>query len=596
MEQIIYVVSVILLFLAATLIKIKDEKINFISHLGISIVVFLCYNSFVCLILTIICIPTNLIALSIINFIISLILFVIIKKQNCIQKYTINYKDVIATILILMIAITTSVLNFGKDLNIKYLATDASMHYKAAKEFSENDKLLYKVNEDIGISKEFMTGAYTNTGILFKIFNPIVGEMNLYKVFICFDILLYFLTGLMLYIAISKLIKTKFTYILSLLFIILYLIGYPLNSLIFGFTYFQLGILIVETIVVFFQEEKNEKISKNKKILGAIILFLLNFGVFFSYLLLVPIIYATEGIYFLIKEYKNNKKYFTKKSILTILFTLVIPFIIGIFYFALPHLFARQSEFFLQIEGYIYRNYWSNFILLLPIAVLCFKKKNNEIQFLEILFITLFLFMIAMFIGIWKFQLSSYYYCKNNFLLWFILWYGMLYSFNIYADKKIFKTFIIIYSILYMFFTGLLIYIGTPISKKVWDKETILNSFDIYGINKTIIKTVDVDYTYDELELVKYVYNDIDLKENKILILANARQECWFDGFFTYKNREDLQKLVSKEEIQNWNDNEKYKYAIIFKRSYIYDHYKDLFEEKNVLFQNESGIVFENNV
>ena len=45
--------------------------------------------------------------------------------------------------------------------------------------------------ENIDTANAMMPGAYSNIGILFKVFAPFIGEMNLYNVFIGFDIFVY---------------------------------------------------------------------------------------------------------------------------------------------------------------------------------------------------------------------------------------------------------------------------------------------------------------------------------------------------------------------------------------------------------------------
>lgn len=590
MKQIIYILSALILLILFILLKKKEYKVDFIKYIIITIVLFLCYNSAICLLLSSLCIPITLLTLSIINIIISIIILFIIIKEKTIQQYYVKIKNIIAIIFISIIAISIALTNFSSKLNIKYITTDAAVHYKAAKVFYQNDKLLNKI-ENKEIDKQFMTGAYTNTGILFKVFDPLIEEVNLYKLFIIFDIFIYILVGLVSYLLVEKLIKTKLSYILSLLFVTLYIIGYPLNSLIFGYVYLQLGILIIETIVIIFQE-MDEKLNKNFSIY---ILLLLNLELFFSYLIFVPVLYATEGIYLLMIQYKKNKKYFSKENITTILISLIIPFIIGMLYFALPQLFKEEAqELFITIEGYIYRNYWSNFIVLVPISILCLKEKNKDIQFLQILFITLILIMIIMFISIFKFNFSTYYYCKFNFILWFVLWYGILYTTNIYINNKKFKNILLTYAIIYTILALLLINVGTKITKKVWNKETIANAFDIYGINKTVIKTINEDYTQEEMELIKYIYNNIDVKSNKILILGNPRQEYWFDSIFEYKNRKDLQTYIPESDIEKWNANEKYNYMLVLYDSYAYTEYKDKYKERKVLYENASGIIYEN--
>lgn len=591
MEQIVYIISAIILLVLTILLKKSDKELNFIKSLSIIIVCFLCYNSFVCWLFNAIAIPITLVSLAILNYIISIALTVVIIKKKEIQKYKTKIIDILSVVIIGIVTLSMTYLNFGPKLNIKYIMTDAAVHYKAAREFYQNDKLLNKT-ENTESSDQFMTGAYTNTGILFKIFAPIVGEVNLYKIFICFDIFCYFMTGLMLYNVIEKLIKSKMSYVMSIIFVVIFMLGYPLNSFIYGYVYLQLSIVIIATIIAVLQE-MSEKI--NKVILG-IALFLLNYGLFFTYCIFVPVLYLTEGLYFLIKQYKTNKKIFSKENLLTIIITLVIPFILGIIYFAIPHLTSSPDGLFLSIEGYIYRNCWSNFILIVPLALICFKIKNDDTLIYKIMMISLIAIMAILMVAILGLNFSTYYYFKYNFVLWFGLWYGAIYSINTFLEIKDFKIAIIIYTIIYvgtMIFTTC--YKEVPITKETWDyDENITNAFDIYGINKTVINNVAIDLTQEEMQLLQYVYDEIDVHSNRILILGNPRQEYWFDGIFTYRNRQNMESVIPIEDVAKWNDNQEFKYLLVFYRSYAYGQYQDELVEKTVLYENESGIIYVN--
>lgn len=586
MESIVYIISLISLFILYTLLKKKEETENIIKHITINIVLLLCYNCFICWLYNVVKIPINLITLSIFNYILSIVFFIKIYKSKQIQKYSVSGKNIVITLIILGVTITTAIFNFTTNFNIKYLATDASVHYKAAKEFYQNDMLLNNT-ENTQSSKQFMTAAYTNTGIIFKVLVPYINEIDLYKIFIIFDILLYCMQGLLIYIIIEKIIKTKFAYILSVICILLFVIGYPLNSLIFGYTYFSFGLMVIETIILLFQKLNN----KNNKVNVIASLFLLNFTLFSSYLLFVPVMYLAEGLYILKKYKKEKNKLFNKESIFIIFITLIIPFIIGLLYYVL---FKESGSEVLTVEGYIFRNYWSISLILLPISILCFKDKNEDLNFLKLVFLSLMLVMIVAILGVKYLNVSTYYYAKYNFLLWLILWIGVLYTINICFEKKQLRFQMVLYVLVYLTFTGLKIYSGTAVNKESWPQENLSNCFDIYGLNKTIINDIGPDLIPEEIELYRYVYNNIDVKQDRIFILANPRQECWFDGMFLYKNREDIQTRIPQQHIDDWNNNKTFKYALVFYDAYMYNDYKDIFSNDKLIFENETGVIYEN--
>ena len=553
----------------------------------------LCYNMVVCLLFSVIKIPITLQALFVINILIATIQLIFIIKRKQIQKYSFRKMDAVAIIIILLTVLILAYFNFGKELDIKYIMTDASTHFMVAKDFYKSDTLLNYV-EKFNISKGFMIGAYTNTGILFKVFAPFIGETNLYKIFILFDIFTFFLVGISIFNAIEKNIKTKLNFTITILMIMLFMCGYPYNSLIYGYVYLQLGILIITNIINVLQYYVE---NFDKKMLYYLLL-LLNFGLFFSYCIFIPIVYTVEFVYIFYKNYKADKKIITLKNLAVIGIIFIIPIVCGLYYIIIPNIISinnnpEKNKAYIFIEGYIYRNCWSNFILLLPIAVLCTKKKNDD-TFIWILFTSFqIIFMILYFIAIQKFNLSTYYYYKYNFVLWYLLWYGAIYALNT-TEKKINK-FITYYIVIYSIIAFIVTLLGNvEITKELFDNdENITNAFDIYGINKTIAIEIQEDYNKEELELLDYIYYNINLDNSSILLVLKQRQEYWFRAFFNYQNRENLETKLSTRDVEKWN-NGKYKYLLITYNSLFYETYQKDIKPGRVLIQNKYGIIYEN--
>ena len=593
MQSILNILSTIYVLVTFFLIKKSNQKINFLKFFTISIVTLLCYNMVVCLLFSVIKIPITLQALFVINILIATIQLIFIIERKQIQKYSFRKMDAVAIIIILLTVLILAYFNFGKELDIKYIMTDASTHFMVAKDFYKSDTLLNYV-EKFNISKGFMIGAYTNTGILFKVFAPFIGETNLYKIFILFDIFTFFLVGISIFNAIEKNIKTKLNFTITILMIMLFMCGYPYNSLIYGYVYLQLGILIITNIINVLQYYVE---NFDKKMLYYLLL-LLNFGLFFSYCIFIPIVYTVEFVYIFYKNYKADKKIITLKNLAVIGIIFIIPIVCGLYYIIIPNIISinnnpEKNKAYIFIEGYIYRNCWSNFILLLPIAVLCTKKKNDD-TFIWILFTSFqIIFMILYFIAIQKFNLSTYYYYKYNFVLWYLLWYGAAYALN--TTVKMINKFITYYIVIYSIIAFIVTLLGNvEITKELFDNdENITNAFDIYGINKTIAIEIQEDYNKEELELLDYIYYNINLDNSSILLVLKQRQEYWFRAFFNYQNRENLETKLSTRDVEKWN-NGKYKYLLITYNSLFYETYQKHIKPGRVLIQNKYGIIYEN--
>ena len=367
--SIIYITSIIVLYISFLFVKKSDKKLDLISWIVINTVLLLCYNTIICYIYTTINIPINLYTLSIINYILGIAFILKLKKQK--QEYKFNRKDLIIVCIIAFITVLFGYLNFGFPIEIKYVTTDSGVHYNATNNFFQSESLLNKSGS------EMMPGAYSNAGILLKVFSPYMEFVELYKVFICFDIFMFFIASSLMYVALKKIVKSKYETIISTIVTIIYMLGYPLNVLLFGYFYLQLGIIIFSTLVILMEYFKDEIINSKYLIL---MLFLLCLELFFSYYLFVPAVYGALCLYYLMYFYKKNNKLINKEFIIYTLITLVMPCIIGFIYNILPGIQSLtdiKAVNIMGMEGYIYRNIYSNIILFLPFVIVYMTSKKK---------------------------------------------------------------------------------------------------------------------------------------------------------------------------------------------------------------------------
>lgn len=596
--SIIYLISILALLIATILVKKSDKKFDIVKSIAITIVLFLCYQTFISYLYTMIHIPITLLSLTITNVIITAIFMVKIIYKKEIQAYEFDSRDIIFIIILALVIFLVSYFDFGMPFNIKYITTDSAVHYVSTREFHENESLLLTV-DNIETSNAMMPGAYSNIGILFKAFEPLIGEMNLYKVFIGFDILTLFISGLMFFVTLKKYAKNTLTYCIAGVVSIIYLLGYPLNNMLFGYFYLGIGVLVVNAIVAIMQEYKQETDMKIWTIIPSI--FLLCFELFFSYYLFVPPIYAAIFIYYLFYFHKETGKWINKKTIIYSTITLIIPAVMGFCYHVLPGLLSRdqiQVGNVIQVEGYIYRNMFSNILLFIPFAIY-YLVKEKKIQFDIISIVIWILYMCVLYISIFKLNVSTYYFFKTYFVLWqfaiYLFFRGICY---IVEEKKYGKILVTSYISIYIllmlhsFLTS-----NVSITKDTFNRnEKITDVMDIFGINKTVLLRVETDYTVEELELLNYVKeNSLPLKNNNTLILANQRQEYWFWAMLQYRFKDNLNYATTQEHVKLWN-NSGYEYLIYFNRSYYYNSYKNAInlQDSEVIFENNSGAIIKN--
>ena len=147
--KIIYILTIVLMFILKTLLYKKEEKQNFLKNITINIIIFLSYNIFISVILSFLEIPTILEILSIINIIISIAIGYKIHNDRKIQRYYIQKIDIIAVIAMLIIVLVISIKQYGIPLNIKSIVTDSGVHYFASYVFYKTSELLFNENSDM---------------------------------------------------------------------------------------------------------------------------------------------------------------------------------------------------------------------------------------------------------------------------------------------------------------------------------------------------------------------------------------------------------------------------------------------------------------
>lgn len=484
--------------------------------------------------------------------------------------------------MILLIIVTTIIINtnFANLTKIRYISMDSKEHYKAAREFLEITNLFKKPDSNTTTGSEFMPGAYTNVGIIFKILNPYIGTVELYKAYIIFEAFVYLLIGLVFYILLEKFCNKINAKIIAVIFTIIYILGYPLNAWVSGFHYLMLGILYVEATLYIIKQREDINFDYT-----LIIMLLLNFGLILSYSLFCPFVYLAQFIYYIYKYTKHKNKI---KLFLQTLVTLILPGIIGVTYLVLPVI--GKVGGYIALEGWLYKNIWSNIILFIPFTIyyIYINIKNKKVTFDNIMFVLLLIFMGVLFIGTKVGKCSEYYFYKNYYIFWLLVIYsntkGII---ELLKEKK--TTFIVniytsIYIILFVVFTY---YNKTYVS---WERNDSLNNImEIFTFNKTMIEAKKAEFIgREELELLKETENIIKdnwKRENDILLVTDPNEETWIQALTGYKNI-----LYNNKEnaIQNLQE-ENYKYIVTFESKNTYKNIEQYIkkEKMKIIYQNK---------
>lgn len=568
MSTLFYSISIILLFVLFLMIKKTEKKMDIIP---IGITIFLCilaYQVLICCFFSMVTIAINLTNLAIVNMVFCIFLAIGIKQKGM-QSFQITKKDGMVVFLLIIIISMISYKNVGNLENIRYYSTDASIHYIAAKEFYQNEQMLNKT-ENTETSNQMMPIAYVNVGILFKALSPIIGEMNLYKVFLFFDITIFCFSGVLFYFIIKDKIKNKWYLLLAVIITIIYLLGYPLNNLLSGFYYLGIGCLMINSILYMMI------VIEQKIALKRVILFYLNTGLILSYSLFAPVVYLSIFLYDGYRNKKIHKKIINKEFVINTITTLVIPGLIGVFFLLVPNI---ETVKYIAQEGYIYKNLWINIIFFVPFAgyamISMIRSKKTDYTF--VYFLTLIGYMLILYIGTKGKMVSEYYFYKNAYILWSILliyfFYGVATFLEKYQKNKIIPiAYIGIYVVI------LLLTILTH--------RHIFTMFDIYEDNISLINHRE-NITQDDINMLSYIYDNnlLSKTENNVLFIGDFMQEAWIRSIFTYRNRYPLEARNHATYIEKWNRGE-IDYLVCFENSVTYSALKDIcqVEESKILF------------
>lgn len=603
--NIIYLISIIVLFIILLLIKKTDKKENFLFWFFLSAVIISCYNIFECYILSLIKIKCSLTVLSLINFIvIAISIFLMLKKDKEIQKYYLNWQDILISILIFLSVMFVMYKRYGINLDLKYESSDPATHYIAAKCFYKNKALLLNVeNEDkIYDFGSFMPAAYVNTGIMFDVVSKYMSEGEFYHIYIIFDIIILLIGAELFYFLIAKDEKNNVLRAIGLIFTLLYIFAYPLNSMLFGFAYLSVSLVIIEGIIAIAPLINSQEYDRKYILIMA---FLLSFGIFFSYYLFMPIVYTALGLYLLTDIITNRKKIsiVSLKNIVTLVVVLIVPTIMGFCYFVLPGLVEGKGTAIQVIddEGYIYRNLYSNFILIAPLVFyyILDKIKNKENDFINIFMILMILFIIIMLFGILKGKVSTYYFYKLYYAFWILIQISAFKAINkMYYNKEI-RMFVYSYVI---FLTCIVLYGLIQVDAKFKNKNEYLDTnnlarqiCNIYPANQDFIKNTKSYYSDTQMKMFKYCDdNRIFEEKDSFAVCTGNLQQRWLYAMFgvaDVKETREFATIIKTFDIEKWlKENKKY---------YIYIGEVDSQKIKNdetdykILYQEKDCLVLE---
>ena len=568
MSAVIYLLSVILLWTAVFTIKKSDSKISAAVWFICSAFFVICNQVFFAGIFSLLHIKISILSIGLINYLTSVICIIFIKRLG-IQKYYIKPLEIIELLIIAALMYKFAVIRFGHDFDINFVLVDASSHFKMSKDVALNHTL-----------DNNMYFAALTSGLMMEVYKVFTGDIfHMYRMFIICEMIYTTFTAFLFWALLRDKVKNNLLKSLAALIITcIYWIGYPAYSTIFGYSYFVMGINII-TLLIFITNAYLSDVY-NKKLM-IVYLNLLLYGIFVCYTLFVPTtffgVFIALGLY-MIKH--DGKKFINFKNIREMFYIFLVPSVLGLIQSISNIKYLSGSGEGISHDGGCYTDFYSNFIPLIPFAliglyVLYEKKKKDSI--VTILIVQL-AFMLFLFYRAMNGTVSAYYYMKNNSLVWTLLWVLTAEAIIFMIDKC--KA-AVIFPIMFLCF----IFMGAKgddIIRARNDRFITVSSrttFNIIFFNEDFMRAYPL-LNSDTIDLYKYVYDNC--QDKKVISVNSEPANGWFNA------------MVDNGEGFTYNGKDAFISMLDDKTGYICIAYTDPYYESIDFFDSFTDIVYEN--
>lgn len=389
----------------------KTERALFgATWLPLSALAVMCWQTFAAAVLELLRLPVNIISVGIFDLLAAAAFWYVILRSKKRQKYVFARIDIIFWLVLLLVIAAFGVLRYGPDLLLHYNSVDGAAHLSLAMSM---------------VSGQHVSAMYysaLHNGLLIELLGPLFSAGSYYKIYVLGDILHLYLAGAMFWGVIRRRLSDRFIKIAGIVTALLYVLGYPTNSTMFGFSYFGMCLTLILYMLALADEIINEELGVYMQIL---LLSLGCLGIFESYVLFMPVVFFALLLWLLVRQHREGRL-FSLNTVWKGLAVFLVPTVLGL-WFTYRGFFGASTgatvRSQINLDGGIYRNLFTNFVLLVPFAVggvcqLVREKKNVLVLYVLPL---QFIFTAGMFFLALKEKVSGYYYYKNYYVIWLLL-------------------------------------------------------------------------------------------------------------------------------------------------------------------------------
>lgn len=403
--SILYFVSYFAAFISILLFPKETKSQNGVTWIPIAFFLLMSFDGLVAGICTILHIPVGLVSQGIGNILLTITLAILGRRRGGAQSLSFSRRDVIFFVVFTLIALIVMRTEFGSDISPRYLVTDPINHFRRS----------LMIFFDGAVSNMYQAWNFIATAI--GVASGFVRFDMYYKVYCLCDALFWYFGGLLFYSVACSLLNRPNKEVLAGVFSVLYALGYPLVSVVWGFCYLGVGVSFSLLAVYFTQ---HVIIKKGGFVLFGLALSL--YGVVTSYILFAPLVYASTFISIMTSCLKTRRP--SRNVIPICLLVFIIPGFLGSWFFYVGTLQSGTITIAsaLDNEGGIYRNLYSNLVPFAPLFLVALwqyiihRRVLNRVHALMLL-ITL-IFYILLLIPTYTHIFSTYYLAKLMFLIW----------------------------------------------------------------------------------------------------------------------------------------------------------------------------------
>ena len=405
----VYLVSSLAWIASFMLIRKYKEKQNLWRALVMAAMV---YEGYLCLLggtMTVLHLPVSIYSILVVNILCILgMLLYVWKKKTC-QTYYIRISDTVFLGALIVLIGGLVISRFTPDMKIIFQTIDPSAHLKTAMDF---------------VNTKQVSGMYVSqmlNGLMIEALRNVYSDEMVYKVLIVqYGINLFMAAGVF-WAVITKYSDRIPMRILGYVAVLAYVLGYPLNDMLYGFVYLQITVTMICYMIALMQDYMDQEI--NHWLWGGMIA-LGCLAVSVGYTLFAPPIYVSVLICILYRS--KNQGFSGGKTLLHVLEVFGIPTLLTIWIILIaPKLRATDVNYgtVLGAEGEAYRNLYSDFLLysipaIYGMVATIKRKKSGLCRFLIPIFGCYYLLFGALML---KDKVSTYYFYKLNYLLWMLV-------------------------------------------------------------------------------------------------------------------------------------------------------------------------------